>query len=423
MTTPAANLRTNDTTPTLSGDAGNATGDNATVQVKVYNGTGTGGTVAQTLNATRTGTTWTVDASTLAQGTYTVQATQGDAAGNTSAASNANTFVVDTTAPTVTLTAPANNSRTNDATPTLSGAAGNATGDDATVQVKIYNGTGTGGTVEQTLNATRTGTTWTVDASTLAEGHLHRPGDAGRRGRQQRRVERQHLRRGHDRADRGDGDHAGQRSQPQRQQAERLRRREQRYRRQQQRPGQDLQRDRHRRHGGPELQRHPVGRDVVGQGLHPVGGHLHGPGDPGRRGRQHQRGVQRQHLHGRHRRAERERATISASSGGNPTVNGFVRQGGKYIVYANATDAGSGVNTVSASVVNLTTGASNVPLTHDATGVTVGGTTYHYVSAEQTANGSLTAGSKSYTITATDNATQLHERDVQRHRGQQRARR
>ena len=100
-----------------------------------------------------------------------------------------------------------------------------------------------------------------------------------------------------------------------------------------------------------------------------------------------------------------------------------MRQGGKYIVYANATDAGSGVNTVSASVVNLTTGASNVPLAHDATGVTVGGTTYHYVSAEQTANGSLTAGSKSYTITATDNATNSTQPDVQRHRGQHAARR
>ena len=83
LTAPANNSRTNDATPTLSGAAGNATGDNATVQVKIYNGTGTGGTVEQTLNATRTGTTWTVDASTLAEGTYTAQATQGDAAGNT----------------------------------------------------------------------------------------------------------------------------------------------------------------------------------------------------------------------------------------------------------------------------------------------------------------------------------------------------
>ena len=211
---------------------------------------------------------------------------------------------MDTTAPTgVTVTTPANGANLNDNEADVSGAASNATGDNANVQVKIYNGTGTGGTVAQSFNATR------------------------------------------------------------------------------------------------------IGSNVVGQGLHPVGGHLHDPGDAGRRRRQHERGVQRQHLHRRLRRAERERATISASTGGTPTVNGFVRQGGKYIVYANATDAGSGVNTVSASVVNLTTGASNVPLTHDATGVTVGGTTYHYVSAEQTANGSLSAGSKSYTITATDNAT------------------
>ena len=71
-------------------------------------------------------------------------------------------------------------------------------------------------------------------------------------------------------------------------------------------------------------------------------------------------------------------------------------------MYANTTDP-TGRRHGVGRVVNLTTDASNVPLAHDATGVTVGGTTYHYVSAEQTANGSLTAGSKSYTVTATDN--------------------
>ena len=47
----------------------------------------------------RTGTSWTVDASTLAEGTYTAQATQSDAAANGPTASSANTFTVDTTGP------------------------------------------------------------------------------------------------------------------------------------------------------------------------------------------------------------------------------------------------------------------------------------------------------------------------------------
>ena len=146
VTTPANASSTNDATPTLSGTAGNAAGDSATVTARIYSGTGTGGTVVQTLPVTRSGATWTVDASGLAEGTYTVQATQSDAGGNVGL-SNASTFTVDTTAPTVTLTAPVNGSATNDATPTLSGAAGNATGDSTTVTVTIYNGTGTGGTV------------------------------------------------------------------------------------------------------------------------------------------------------------------------------------------------------------------------------------------------------------------------------------
>ena len=98
--------------------------------VKIYNGPTTLGTVAQTLTTTRNGTTgaYTVDAvPALPEGTYTAQATQLDAAGNTGT-STANTFVVDTTAPVVTLTRPADGSSTNDTTPTYAGGAGNLHG-------------------------------------------------------------------------------------------------------------------------------------------------------------------------------------------------------------------------------------------------------------------------------------------------------
>ena len=71
VTAPADGSATNDTTPTITGTAGAATGDG----------------------------TWSVNASPLAQGTYTVQATQTDTAGNTGT-SNANTFKVDTAKPT-----------------------------------------------------------------------------------------------------------------------------------------------------------------------------------------------------------------------------------------------------------------------------------------------------------------------------------
>ncbi len=88
------------TTPTLSGTAGNATGDNTFVVVTIYNGPSILGTVNQTLTPTRSGTTWSTTATTLAQGTYTAWVAQEDAAGNIGT-SNINTFTVDSTTPTI----------------------------------------------------------------------------------------------------------------------------------------------------------------------------------------------------------------------------------------------------------------------------------------------------------------------------------
>ena len=152
-------------TPTITGTAANGTGDNTTVTVEILSGA----TVVQTLAAPRSGTTWSIVVPTaLTEGAaYTVRARQGDAAGNTSANSAALGFTVDTLAPAVTLTTPANPAYTNVTTPALSGAAGNATGDSTTVTVKIYNA---GGTLLQTLTPTRTGATWSATAAALAQG-------------------------------------------------------------------------------------------------------------------------------------------------------------------------------------------------------------------------------------------------------------
>ena len=114
----------------MSGTAGIAAGDLAGVTVKIYNGTSVLGTLAQTLTTTRNGTTgaYTVDASpALLEGTYTAQATQLDSAGNPGT-STAHTFTVDTTAPVITLTAPADGSSTNDTTPQYAGGGGNLPG-------------------------------------------------------------------------------------------------------------------------------------------------------------------------------------------------------------------------------------------------------------------------------------------------------
>jgi hypothetical protein len=101
LTAPANGSTTTNTTPAISGAAGNASGDSTTITVKIYAGSGTGGSVVQTLTPTRSAGTWSTTAATLAQGTYTAQATQTDTADNL-ATSAANTFTVDTTAPALT---------------------------------------------------------------------------------------------------------------------------------------------------------------------------------------------------------------------------------------------------------------------------------------------------------------------------------
>ena len=94
------------------------------------------------------------------------------------------------------------------------------------------------------------------------------------------------------------------------------------------------------------------------------------------------------------------RTAIGKTAGG---VTGFIRQGGSYYVYAEVSDTGnpaSGVSTVRSNTNNVTTGATATSL---AFGAFTGGTlTYNYRTGSLTANATLSAGAKSYVITATD---------------------
>ena len=72
-------------------------------------------------------------------------------------------------------------------------------------------------------------------------------------------------------------------------------------------------------------------------------------------------------------------------------------------MYANVTDAGSGVATVRANVSTVTTGRTALALV--AGSYSIGGVSYNSRSASVTANAVLTEGAKAYTITATDVAT------------------
>ncbi|HET8860015.1 Ig-like domain-containing protein [Marivirga sp.] len=113
--------------------------------------------------ATISGESWNLAADaygtqTLADGTYDVQITATDEAGNVATDENPDALIIDTSSPTVTL----NDLLTNNSTPTLSGTVEDASSTVASVAVEV-NGTSYSATVE--------GNTWTASLTTaLAEG-------------------------------------------------------------------------------------------------------------------------------------------------------------------------------------------------------------------------------------------------------------
>ncbi len=92
-------------------------------------------------------------------------------------------------------------------------------------------------------------------------------------------------------------------------------------------------------------------------------------------------------------------SAIAATTGTSPV--GFVKQGGGYHVYADASDA-SAVASVTANVSTVTTGQTAVPLPACVSACTVGGHTYGYKSALLTASTPLAQGARSYTVTGAD---------------------
>ncbi|MDQ1466311.1 MAG: hypothetical protein QOH10_726, partial [Actinomycetota bacterium] len=132
VTSPANGSYRNTAANTFSGAC--TTGDgNVTVTI--------GGTASATLSAACVSGSWTAGPTTLADGPYTVYASQTDAAGNTGTSAT-NNFTVDTVAPVVTLAQPANGSFHNTSLTTFSGT---CTTGDGTVTVTI------GGTANTTL--------------------------------------------------------------------------------------------------------------------------------------------------------------------------------------------------------------------------------------------------------------------------------
>lgn len=128
-------------TPSFSGAAGEAPGDNASVGVVVYAGSTVGGKVVASGAVPVDAGAWSYTSASLADGQYTVVAFQGDEAGNVGASSSA-TFVVDTVAPALGI-APVH-AVTANATPVFGGTPGEASG-DGPVHVFVHKGTSVSG--------------------------------------------------------------------------------------------------------------------------------------------------------------------------------------------------------------------------------------------------------------------------------------
>ncbi|MGD1058240.1 MAG: Ig-like domain-containing protein, partial [Solirubrobacteraceae bacterium] len=159
---------TKDTTPTLSGAGGVATGDHPSVKVTIYEGASvTGNVVASETVPVKSGS-WTYTSPHLADGTYTAQASQTDEVGNVGTTAPV-TFRVDTKAPGVSINAPA--SPSNDVQPMITGGAGIELGDEPSVTVTIHEGVSVSGKTVSSGSATVSGQTWSYRPSgTLAEG-------------------------------------------------------------------------------------------------------------------------------------------------------------------------------------------------------------------------------------------------------------
>jgi hypothetical protein len=97
-------------------------------------------------------------------------------------------------------------------------------------------------------------------------------------------------------------------------------------------------------------------------------------------------------------------SVIAKSQGG---VDGYVKKGGTYYIYANVSDSGnpaSGIASVKANIAEVTAGQTVLSLGTGGGPFTVDGVAYAYRSPQLTAGSALSAGAKAYTLALADNA-------------------
>ena len=124
-------------TPSLEGTAGTEPGDGASVAISIHKGSTVAGALLSEGTALVGGGSWSYMAGHLKDGIYTAVASQRDGAGNVGH-SAAVTFVLDTVAPAVSVTAPSFGAVLAGSQPAFAGTAGEAPGDLSEVSLRIY---------------------------------------------------------------------------------------------------------------------------------------------------------------------------------------------------------------------------------------------------------------------------------------------
>jgi len=157
---------TSDSTPSFGGNGGEGTGEaspDGLVRVEVLSGETP--VAIEEVGVSSGAWSYTVP-SALADGGYTVKVTQQDQAGNKTERSAS--FVIDTTAPQVSLVALP--SVVGTTTPTFEGTSGTAPGDAGTVKLTIFAGTAAEGTVVGHFEPSGSSGSWSATAKALADG-------------------------------------------------------------------------------------------------------------------------------------------------------------------------------------------------------------------------------------------------------------
>ncbi len=155
--------------PTFSGTGGTAGGDASTVNLQLYQGSKSSGTVVEAHSVgVGAGGSWSFDPGPLADGTYTLLATQTDEVNNNGRAQV--TFSIDSTPPSVAITAPATGQQLGSG-PAFSGTAGTGSGDTPSVSVSLYQGSAASGmAVAAQSVGVGAGEVWSFDPGPLGDG-------------------------------------------------------------------------------------------------------------------------------------------------------------------------------------------------------------------------------------------------------------